>query len=98
MTHSHEEFICQGCGEIIVSPIPTHRTKCLICLFIDEIPDPKDRADVRARLYDSEQMRFWAGHDAYVDTTCEERRCDHCRKLYRGPAVYCSLRCAIAGA
>jgi hypothetical protein len=27
-----------------------------------------------------------------------ERACDKCGKLYRGPAVYCSLECAVADA
>jgi hypothetical protein len=35
---------------------------------------------------------------AYVDPTCDERACDHCGKLYRGPSVYCSFECAMADA
>jgi hypothetical protein len=35
---------------------------------------------------------------AYRDDRYEERACDHCAKLYRGPAVYCSLECALADA
>ncbi len=31
---------------------------------------------------------------AYVDESFPERKCDHCEKLYRGPAVYCSWICA----
>jgi hypothetical protein len=31
----------------------------------------------------------------YRDDTCPERLCDRCGTLYRGPAVYCSLQCAI---
>ena len=34
----------------------------------------------------------------YRDAAYPERACDHCGKLYRGPAVYCSLRCAVADA
>lgn len=34
----------------------------------------------------------------YHDDTQPERGCDHCAKTYRGPAVYCSLRCALADA
>jgi hypothetical protein len=34
----------------------------------------------------------------YQDDRFEERPCDHCLKLYRGPAVYCSLKCAVADA
>jgi hypothetical protein len=35
---------------------------------------------------------------AYRDETFPERACDKCGKLYRGPAVYCSLTCALADA
>lgn len=35
---------------------------------------------------------------SYADKACDERRCDHCQALYRGPAVYCSLECALADA
>lgn len=38
------------------------------------------------------------GRDAYKDHTYPERPCDYCAKLYRGPAVYCSLKCALADA
>jgi hypothetical protein len=36
-----------------------------------------------------------AGEAAYRDDTCPERLCDRCGTLYRGPAVYCSLNCAL---
>jgi hypothetical protein len=35
---------------------------------------------------------------AYFDESYPERLCDYCGKPYRGPAVYCALRCAIADA
>ena len=34
----------------------------------------------------------------YHDDSRPERACHHCGKPYRGPAVYCSLQCAIADA
>ena len=34
----------------------------------------------------------------YKNPRLPERACDHCGKLYRGPAVYCSLECAVADA
>jgi len=34
----------------------------------------------------------------YADERFDERACDHCGKPYRGPAVYCSLKCAQADA
>jgi hypothetical protein len=36
--------------------------------------------------------------DAYVDNAFPERPCDRCGKPYRGPALYCSLTCALADA
>ena len=36
--------------------------------------------------------------DAYSDDSFAPRECDRCGKLYRGPAVYCSLTCALADA
>jgi hypothetical protein len=35
---------------------------------------------------------------AYRDDSFPERECDHCGKTYQGPAVYCSLECAMADA
>lgn len=35
---------------------------------------------------------------AYQDDSCPERACDRCGKVYRGPAVYCSLECALEDA
>lgn len=32
---------------------------------------------------------------SYRDDRCEERHCDFCGGRYRGPAVYCSLTCAM---
>ena len=39
-----------------------------------------------------------AARVAYRDDAFRERACGHCGKLYRGPAVYCSLNCAVADA
>ena len=36
--------------------------------------------------------------DSYVDPACPPRACDKCGALYRGPAVYCSLKCAMEDA
>lgn len=33
---------------------------------------------------------------AYHNTDYPERWCDRCGQLYQGPAVYCSLACALA--
>jgi hypothetical protein len=39
-----------------------------------------------------------AGANPYRDDSFPERTCDHCGKPYRGPAVYCSLDCAVSDA
>jgi hypothetical protein len=36
--------------------------------------------------------------EAYRDARFLERACDMCGRLYQGPAVFCSLECAIAAA
>lgn len=36
--------------------------------------------------------------ELYEDVSYPARECDHCGKTYRGPAVYCSLECALADA
>lgn len=38
-----------------------------------------------------------AAEAAYRDNSCSERVCDNpaCNTVYRGPAVYCSLECAL---
>jgi hypothetical protein len=36
--------------------------------------------------------------DAYLNDAYPERKCDRCGKVYRGPALYCSLDCAVADA
>lgn len=35
---------------------------------------------------------------SYLDERCEPRLCDRCGRSYRGPAIYCSLQCAVADA
>ena len=49
------------------------------------IPVPRPAAGARARA-------------AYRDPAYPWRACDGCGRPYRGPAVYCSLDCAVADA
>jgi len=54
------------------------------------------QTEIRQRLDALEaQQRAEA---AYIDPSFPERACDRCGKTYQGPAVYCSLACAIADA
>lgn len=51
-------------------------------------------ADVEART-----LQAWLRpRIGYENTAFAERRCDWCSQWYRGPAVYCSLKCALADA
>lgn len=36
--------------------------------------------------------------DPYRNPVWPERPCDHCGQPYQGPAVYCSMDCALADA
>lgn len=49
------------------------------------LPPMPDRATAFAR-------------SSYHNDDYPERLCDRCGKTYRGPAVYCSLECALADA
>lgn len=49
----------------------------------------------RDRLCDAAKAAVEAD---YRDDSFPERACDRCGTLYRGPAVYCSLKCALADA
>jgi len=49
------------------------------------LPPLPDRATEFARL-------------SYIDESFPARNCDRCQRRYQGPAVYCSLECALADA
>ena len=64
-----------------------------------------DPAQIAGALIDAAERAVTAGliltgltPSPYVDPSCPERACDRCERLYRGPAVYCSLSCALADA
>jgi hypothetical protein len=95
------EFDCRDCGAHVFAfgevpdPLPT---RCGVCSWIREFVQPFDRGEVRSRYYDTEQWRHWVTIGAYRDESYAERRCDHCGKPYRGPAVFCCLGCVEAAA
>jgi hypothetical protein len=69
--------------------------QCPICERISH--HPRDRAErfcVRCGFLDDPNP-LTERAAAYHDALFPERACDACGKPYRGPAVYCSLRCAI---
>jgi hypothetical protein len=61
--------------------------------FVRNILDPPEP---NGALRDLAEQYKAAGGDPYRDDTSPERACDCCGRMYRGPAVYCSLRCVEA--
>jgi hypothetical protein len=95
------EIDCQDCGlhcTIFGAEAGAKMTRCATCQFIRDFSAPEEQEAVRARLYDEESMQYWREIGCYRDDTSPERACDHCQRPYRGPAVYCSLTCALADA
>lgn len=46
----------------------------------------------------SDQQFAERAESLYHNTSFRERPCDHCGASYQGPAVFCSLKCAVAAA
>lgn len=92
---------CQDCGVhvfqfgIDTAPSPP---RCACCDVIHSISSVADRNALRVALYDPEAMHFWLAEGCYRDEDFAERHCDGCRRLYRGPGVYCSRACVAADA
>jgi ribosomal protein S27AE len=88
-------FVCPRCGAESYNPNDIRESYCGRChVFVDDPTMPPlpplpivapPAANRRARA-------------AYVDPAYSERLCDRCGKPYQGPAVYCSLECALADA
>jgi hypothetical protein len=53
---------------------------------------------LRARVRELQGDTESEAEAAYRDDACDERPCDYCGTIYRGPAVYCRLACALADA
>jgi len=92
------------------APSPGDVAICLHCAHIHiyaedlTLRQPND-AEIVDIAGDEEIIRMMAAlgelrmHEAlYINERFDERACDHCGKPYRGPAVYCSLKCAQADA
>lgn len=86
--------VCAPCGKRYgrrpVRAAPTfHAGICDLCFDATSVTEPRDFGHL---------LPGWEAAAAYRDASHPARACDHCRRLYRGPAVYCSLRCALADA
>lgn len=73
---------------ISVAEQPATRAKTL-----DEITSYLLKLDVREL---EEVATFSRARAMFNNSSYPVRQCDHCQRSYRGPAVYCSLRCTIA--
>jgi len=62
----------------------------------DEMVEIAGDQDILKAMTDLGRLRMIEA--MYADERFDERACDHCGKPYRGPAVYCSLKCAQADA
>lgn len=92
------EFDCEGCGFGIVSfgsPPSDNLMLCAICAWLTEHERPDRIMETRRRCEPGGWIRERTLR-AYRDPSLPERACDYCGKTYRGPAVYCSLECALA--
>jgi hypothetical protein len=77
-------------------------TSCHICRGeipeLDETPTPCPHCGAIALIVSLPNGGpDWAA-SAYRNDAFPERDCDYCGRSYRGPAVYCSLDCALEDA
>jgi len=61
---------------------------------------PRDAVERWCAVCGGEAEREWfaalaAAELAYHDPSYAERACEHCNRVFRGSAVYCSLKCAL---
>ncbi len=104
-------FTCPRCGAVSHNPNDIRERYCGRChVFAEQffVPGPvfvcaACGATQVERMIRCEQCgeplvfpKF--ARDPYRDARFLERACDLCGKLYQGPAVFCSLECAIAAA
>lgn len=59
---------------------------------------PLSTAERQARFKQRQAAQLAFARAAYRNPACAQRRCDHCGDLYRGPAVFCCIECAMAAA
>lgn len=90
---------CHGTRMVELAPCPDCIGGVASCCDAAGSAEPIDLAEEerRAARADPRQMSL-EPMAAYADDAFPERACDFCGKLYRGPAVYCSLECALADA
>lgn len=92
------------------APRPGDWTHCITChcmsVFADDLSLREPTVDELAAATRDPHMQLLRKAmtaaqrdlDAYHDPSCPERNCDKCGRLYTGPAVYCSMLCAVADA
>lgn len=89
----HRMIKCEQCGEPLVFPKFAERAPSFTCPRCGaESFNPND---IRERYCGHCHAFVDDPPASYRDDTFPERLCDRCSQLYRGPAVYCSLKCAL---
>jgi hypothetical protein len=86
----HNLIRCEQCGQPLVFPASFVCPRCGAESFNQG--DIVNRYCGRCHVFIDDWPR--PAPEAYIDESFDERACDFCGKLYRGPAVYCSLECA----
>lgn len=62
------------------------------------MPRPLTNAERQAKFKQRQSDLLAHARSTYHNPTFDPRRCYHCGETYTGPAVYCSLDCALADA
>jgi hypothetical protein len=92
-------LICTACAQKCDVAMPSH-AKIEIMLHARSLVDLIHKCSLALCDWQKHTTdELLAPHRAaYVDESYPERNCDRCGKPYRGPAVYCSLDCAVQDA
>lgn len=97
-----ERGCCPDCGSTSLWDGPrgglSVNQQCLMCGSWWNVLRYDFGDEVGRHVILAERIPDKPGFNPYFDAACPPRRCDHCGRFYKGPAVYCSLGCAQADA
>lgn len=87
-----EEFDCIDCNAHVFAYTGAQQ-RCLVCQWIHDRPDLTEKEIAEIRVITATPI-----YNIYENNNYPTRECDRCGKLYKGPAVYCSHKCAMEDA